>query len=276
MLASLIIMFREVIEAGLIVGIIAAVTRGVRRSGLWIGAGVLSGVLGSCLVAAFVGTIASAFSGAGHEVLNAAILGGAVVMLTWHNVWMARHGRAMALELRQKGMAVAAGRASLFALAFVVAVAVLREGVEVVLFLFGIAVSDGGSGIGLLLGALAGLALGAGVSALTYFGLLTIPPRHLFTVTSTMIAFLAAGMAAQAIAFLEQGGLIAALSATVWNTSHVLSDKSLLGRVLQTLVGYSDRPSQMQLLVYVATLATIFVLMRLLSPRPGQPAVKAS
>ena len=266
MLAALIIVFREVIEAGMIVGIVAAVTKGVRGHGLWIAGGALAGVLGSCLVAVFVGTIASAFSGAGNELFNAAILAVAVVMLAWHNIWMARHGREMATSLKQKGEAVASGRASLWGLALVIAIAVLREGSEVALFLFGISVSDGGSAVAMLLGGLGGLALGAMVSVLTYSGLVRIPARYLFAVTSALIAFLAAGMAAQAIGFLEQGGFVAALNSTVWNTSAILSDRSIPGRVLHTLIGYNDRPSQMQLLVYLATLAAIFGLGRAMAP----------
>jgi len=266
MLAALVIVFREVIEAGMIVGIVAAVTKGVRGHGLWIAGGVLAGLLGSCLVAAFVGTIAAAFAGAGNELFNASILGVAVVMLGWHNIWMARHGREMASDLKQKGRAVASGRASLWGLAVVIAIAVLREGSEVVLFLFGITVADGGSPLALLAGGLGGVALGVLVSILTYAGLVNIPARYLFSVTSLLIAFLAAGMAAQAISFLEQGGFISALGTTVWNSSAILSDRSIGGRILHTMIGYSDRPSQMQLLAYLATLAAIFGLSRMLRP----------
>ena len=267
MLAALIIVFREVLEAGLIVGIVAAVTRGLARNRLWIGGGVLTGVLGSCIVAAFVGTIAATFGGSGHEIFNAAILGTAVVMLAWHNIWMARHGRVLAAELRAAGQAVVTGASSMFGLALVVAVAVLREGSEVVLFLAGVAVSQGVTGWSMLAGGFMGLALGAVASGLTYSGLTAIPTRYLFQATSLLIAFLAAGMAAQAVALLEQGGIIDFLGATVWNTSHILPDGSIPGRILHTLVGYSDRPSLMQLLVYLATIGTILLLMRLTAPR---------
>jgi high-affinity iron transporter len=271
MLAALIIVFREVFEAGLVVGILAAATRNVRHNRLWIAGGVLGGVAGSCLVAAFVAAIAAAFGGSGSELLSAAILGIAVVMLTWHNVWMSRHGRQLALELKAEAEAVASGSRSLLALATVIAITVLREGSEVVMFLFGVAVSKGTTAIGMLGGGAAGLALGALVSVLTYTGLVAIPVRYLFHVLNVLLTLLAAGMAAQAVAFLEQGGLIDMLSATVWNTSAILSDRSLLGSTLHTLVGYSDRPSQMQLLVYAITLATIFFLMRWSAPRPARP-----
>lgn len=267
MLAALIIVFREVIEAGMIVGIVAAVTKGVRGHGLWIAGGVLAGILGSCLVAAFVGVIAASFSGAGNELFNAAILGLAVAMLGWHNIWMAQHGRELANDLKQKGRAVASGRATLWGLALVIAVAVLREGSEVVLFLFGVTVADGGSPLALLVGGLGGLGLGVLVSLLTYAGLVKIPARYLFAVTSALIAFLAAGMAAQAVMFLEQGNFVSMLGGTIWNTSAILSDRGIPGRVLHTLIGYSDQPSLLQLLAYLATLAVIFGAGRWLAPK---------
>ena len=131
MLAALIIVFREVFEAGLIVGIVLAVTGSVPHRNRWIGGGVLAGALAACIVAAFAGALSQLFAGMGQELFNAAILAVAVIMLTWHNVWMARHGREMAGEMRAVGQAVADGTTSLLALAVVVGVAVLREGSEV-------------------------------------------------------------------------------------------------------------------------------------------------
>ena len=269
MLAALIIVFREVFEAGLIVGIVLAVTHGVRGRGWWIGGGVVAGVAAACLVAVFAGALSAAFAGAGQELFNAAILGIAVVMLGWHNVWMARHGRALAAEMRAVGEAVAAGSKTLAGLAVVVGIAVLREGFEVVLFLYGVVVSsEAGSGPGIVAGGIAGLLLAAAVCALTYRGFLRIPSRYLFSVTSVLIAFLAAGMAAQAVAFLEQANAVTGLSQIVWDSSAILSDSTILGRALHTLIGYSDRPTAMQLTVYLAVLAGIFVLMRVLAPTP--------
>ena len=138
MIAALIIVFREVFEAGLIIGIVLAVTRTVPHRNQWIGGGVLAGVLAACLVAVFAGALSNLFAGMGQELFNAAILAIAVVMLTWHNVWMARHGSELAGELRAAGQAVVEGSKSLLALAVVVGVAVLREGSEVVLFLYGV------------------------------------------------------------------------------------------------------------------------------------------
>jgi high-affinity iron transporter len=217
----------------------------------------------------FTRGLSELFGGSGQELFNACILGFAVLMLGWHNVWMARHGRELAAEMREAGAAVAAGSKSLAALAVVVAIAVLREGSEVVLFLYGVAAAAGGAGVGMLIGGAIGLALGALVCLLAYRGLITIPTRYLFAVTSTLIALLAAGMAAQAIAFIEQAGLLTAWGQTVWDTSWILSDESILGRALHTLIGYVDRPTAMQLVAYTATLAVIAVLMKLFAVRPA-------
>lgn len=263
MIGALIIVFREVIEAGLIVGIVLAATRTVPGSRWSIFMGVVAGVLGSCLVAVFTGTLAEAFDGYGQEIFNASILAIAVVTLTWHNVWMARHGSELVGELKKAGRDVLEGSRTLLALAIVVGAAVLREGSEVVLFLYGVALSNGVSAISILLGGMGGLVLGSLVSALTYFGLLRIPTRHLFTVTSWLISFLAAGMASQSAAFLEQAGVVEVLGNTVWDTSAILSEKSLPGRVLHTLIGYSDQPTTLQLLAYVTTLLVIFLATKL-------------
>ncbi len=265
MIGALIIVFREVIEAGLIVGIVLAATQTVPGSRQWVFMGVLAGILGSCLVAAFTGTLAQAFNGFGQEIFNAAILATAVVMLTWHNVWMARHGRELVGELKQAGREVLEGRKTLLALAIVVGTAVLREGSEVVLFLYGVAISDGGSALSIISGGLFGLVLGALVSGLTYFGLLNIPTRYLFSVTSGLIALLAAGMAAQSVSFLEQAGLVEILSNTVWDTSTIVSEKSIAGRILHTLIGYSDQPTVLQFMVYLGTLLAIYVATKIAS-----------
>ena len=271
MLSALLIVFREVIEAGLIVGIVLAATKGVPRRSGFVALGVLGGVLGACLVAAFAGELASLFQGSGQELFNASILLLAVMMLTWHNVWMASHGRQMARELKAAGHEVMTGKRTLAALAIVVGVAVLREGSEVVLFLYGIVAQGGTSNAALAAGGALGLLAGAAVSGLMYFGLLTIPAHRLFAVTSGLITLLAAGMASQAVLFLQNGGYINALTDTVWNTAWLLPEDGIAGRFLHTLVGYSDAPDGAQIIAYLATIALVVGLMRLVGTRQHGP-----
>lgn len=270
MLATALIVFREVLEAGLIVGIVLAATTGVPRRGLWIAGGLAVGIAGAGLVALFADTLSNAFSGVGQELFNAAILIAAVGMLSWHNLWMAGHARELSREMKSLGREVAEGRRTLAAMAVVVAVAILREGAEVVLFLFGIAASGGDRPAEMFAGAGAGIALGAGASWLIYRGLLAIPTARLFSVTNVLIALLAAGMAGQAAVFLVQANVLPSLGDQVWDTSAVVADNSLVGRALHVLVGYADRPMGVQLIAYGLVLVTLVVLGRVLQHQPGR------
>jgi len=122
MLGALIIVFREAIEAGLIIGIVAAVTRGVDGSRRHIAGGVAAGTLGAVIVAAFAERLSQAFAGSGQELFNASVLMLAVVMLAWHNIWMARHGRELAQELSAWAASRSASVAALASLAFASAI----------------------------------------------------------------------------------------------------------------------------------------------------------
>lgn len=275
MISALIIVFREVIEAGLIVGIVLAATTGVPGRERAVTTGVVAGILGACLVAGFAGELANLFQGSGQEFFNASILLLAVAMLTWHNVWMASHGREMARELKAAGHQVRTGERTLTALSIVVGVAVLREGSEVVLFLYGIAAQGGTTATGMVAGGGVGLLGGAVISALMYFGLLKIPAGKLFQVTSGLITLLAAGMAAQAVLLLQNGGLLEYFTNTVWDTSWLIRDDSITGKLLHTLVGYSEAPNGAQLIAYGATVAMILTLMRLVNAPAARQAKHA-
>ena len=260
MLAIALLVFREVLEAALIVSIVAAATRGVPRRGAALFAGMGLGVLGAVLVALGAGRIAALFSGVGQEVFNASVLLAAVLMIAWHVVWMASHGRALATQMQNVGKSVRAGASPLAVLVAVVALAVLREGSEVVLFLYGMLAGGAGHlGTGLALGVAAGVTVGL----LLYFGLLRIPLRHFFGATNTLLILLAAGLAADAVAFLVQADLLPALGEPLWNSSTLLSERSLPGQALHVLVGYTARPVPIQLLAWLATAMLLAVGMRL-------------
>ncbi len=274
MLAALIIVFREVLEAGLVVGVVLAATRGIPYRGLYISAGVLAGVLGAALIAVFANQIANLFEGTGQELLNASVLAVAVIMLVWTGLWMSTHGRQLAMEMKSVGVAVAEGRKPLTALAVVVAVAVLREGFEVVLFLYGVVAGGGVTASSIALGGVLGILAGAAVSGILYFGIIAIPLKHVFQAISILITLLAASLATQSVGLLQSAGYLETWSDPLWDTSSILSEDSILGRVLHALVGYTAQPSGMQLLAYVAVIVVTVVLSRLF--RHPAPAPRAA
>ena len=269
MLGNLILVFREVLEAALIISIVAAATRGVPARARWILAGIGLGVVGAAVVAAFAGAIGEAMSGMGQEWFNATVLLAAVVMIGWHVVWMSRHARELSLHMKAVGNDVSHGKRPMTALLVVIALAVLREGSEVVLFGYGL-VASGSSIADLVLGGGLGLVLGTALGFALYFGLLTIPVRHFFSATNALLVLLAAGLASSAAGKLVQADVLPALVDPLWDSSALLTDDSLLGQTLHILVGYTAQPSGMQMVFYALTAIALLVGMRL--SRPSVPA----
>ena len=275
MLGTAVIVFRETLEAALIVTIVLAATRGIRGRGAWVAGGVAAGIAGAALIAGAAGAIAASFEGVGQELFNAGVLLAAVAMLGWHHLWMAEHGKALASQFRALSDSVRGGAATLGALTLAVGLAVLREGAETVLFVQGLAGKEPASGV--VAGVAPAAAGGALVGTLLYFGLVRIPLRHFFRVTGWMIVALAAGLAAQAARFLEQADLLPPLVPQVWDTSGLLTETSLPGQLLHVLLGYTERPSGMQLVFYAATLSILIVAgtrRRVASP-PTRPLSRA-
>ena len=271
MLAIWILVFREVLEAAMIVSIVAAATRGVPGRWRWIGSGIALGCAGASIVAACAEQLAAAMSGMGQEWFNAGVLLAATTMIGWHVVWMARHGRQLAMEAGRFGDDVSAGRRSITALMLVVALAVLREGSEVVLFAYGMVATGSASG-GLVSGGLLGVLSGVAVGVAMYAGLLRIPMRHFFRATNGLLILLAAGLAAAAAGFLNQADVLPTLANPLWDSSWLLADDSWLGRALHALVGYSAQPSGMQVLVYVSIVALLSGGAHLAAPRRNHVA----
>ncbi|MBW8078348.1 MAG: iron permease [Gallionella sp.] len=260
MLATSVIMFREVLEAALIIAIVLGTSRGIAGRGRWVVGGIGLGLLGALIVAFLANVASSVFSGNGQSILNATILLSAVAMLTWHNVWMSSHGRKYSSAVTAVGSSVQSGHRPLLALLVITFAAVMREGSEAVLFIWAIA-TGGEQSLDMLLGGMGGVVAGIMVGLLLYLGLLRIPVRHFFSITSWLILLLSAGLAAQAAGFLNQAGLLPALGNGVWNTSNILSQTSLIGQLLHILVGYIARPTGIQVVFYIGTFLIILTLM---------------
>ena len=265
MIGSAVIVFRETLEAALIMGIIAAATRGLPARNRWLMLGVGTGIVGSLVVASLTGRIANLAEGAGQELFNAIVLAIAVAMLAWHNIWMSRHGAELARDAKRLGGEVVSGSREMSALGIVIALAILREGSETVLFLYGM-LAGGEQSIGSVL---AGAALGLGGGVLAGFGLyagfLRIPVKWFFTVTGVLILLLAASMASQAAKFLVQADMLPSLGSPIWDTSNLLSTDTLLGSLLHAFLGYESSPAGIQVVFYVTTLILILFGIRALT-----------
>lgn len=276
MFATMLIVFRESLEAALFIGIVAAATGLMPGRTRWLAAGVGAGALGALVLAAMAETLSSWADGIGQDLVNIGVLSVALLMLLWHCVWVSTHSRELADHARQLGAAVRAGERKPWALMTAVALAVLREGAETVLFVGGSIAGAQEPVATIALAGLCGLGLGALVGYVLFLGLSRIPVRRLFWVTNLLIALLAGSMASQLMKALGQAGLVEAWSAPLWDSSSWLAPDSGLGTLLHALVGYEAQPSGAQFAAYVAVLAAIYAGTRLLGrgPVPRPPAAR--
>lgn len=262
-----VIVFRETLEAAMIIGILAAATVGIAgRSRMLLG-GIAAGVVGAIVVAMLTGRIAEMASGTGQDLLNAGILGFAVLMLAWHNIWMSHHGAKLVHQARQVGHAVRGGEKTLLTIFVVIALAVLREGSETVLFIYGLMAGSETSVLEVMTSGSLGLGAGALAGFLLYAGFLRIPTRWFFAATSGLVLLLAAAMASQMARFLVQSDVLPDLGSSLWDTSNVVSNTSAAGALLHALIGYEATPSGLQVVFYITTLIVILAAMWILRCR---------
>ncbi len=257
MYAAAIIVFRESLEAALIISIMMAATRGIPMRGRWVLGGIFAGLAGAAVVASGMQMIANLVDGMGQEFLNVSILLAAVAMLAWHNIWMASHGRELAQQMKSTARAVTDGRSERSVILLVIALAVMREGSETVLFLYGVA-TDSANGIqNTVAGGALGLGAGALIACFLYAGLLRIPVRWFFSATGVLVLLLAASMASQAARLLIQADVLPSLETPIWNTSNFLSQDTVAGAILHGLIGYDAQPAGMQVVAYMGVLIAI-------------------
>lgn len=260
MFSTAIIIFRETIEIAMILGVVLLATRDLPKRLPWIAAGLAAGVCGAGLVALFTQSLGEAMDGVGQEIFNAAVLFSAAIMIGWTVLWMRKHAREMAAQLKKVGQDVTSGNLPLYSLSLIIGLSMLREGAEMVMFIYGMIVS-GQSSASIISGSLFGLSAGSAVGVMLYFGLLKMPARYALSVTSWLLVLLVAGLTSKAAGYLSAAGYFADFSESLWDSSWLLSQESILGQTLHNLVGYNASPSAIQLAFYVLTLSLLLLLM---------------
>jgi high-affinity iron transporter len=257
MIETAIIVFREALEVAIVVALLLAATIGIAGRWLWLGIGLVAGAAGSALIALFANTITDAFSGRGQDLFNAAVLFITAGMVAWTIAWMRGHGSEIAIVTRQTGTRIRAGEAPLYLFATTVAISTLRDGSELVIFLSALRLSGTISMTDIVGGFAIGIAVGIAVGALLYGGVMWTRLRALFALITVLLAFLAAGLAAQAAALLVSSGWLPALLDPLWDMSMILDDGSTAGRLAHSIFGYVSQPSATQVLVYLGMLAIV-------------------
>ncbi len=256
MLQIAIIVFREIVEIAMIIGILSAVTKDLVGRTKWIISGLSLGVVASVVVALFADLISSSMNDNGQDIVNGAILLIASSLVIWTVIWMQKHARSISGELKTVSNEIRSGKKPLYFLAIVAFLNMLREGSEISLFTYSYYIS-GTSLFDVICGLLIGVLLGVVVGVVIYLGMLKIFGRYFLMATSWIMIFLACGLIAQACGFWIDAKLIAPLGNPIWDSSAILSQASWFGKFLHIFFGYIDQPAGIQVIAYFATLAAV-------------------
>lgn len=267
MLQIAVVVFREILEIALIVGILVAATKNIPNRTKWIVAGAVVGMLGSLTLAFFTDAISESLDGMGQEFFNGLILISASLMISWTVLWMQKHARSISGELKKLSASIQEGQKPLYALAIVVFLSVLREGSEIVLFTYSSYIS-GVSLTSIITGLVVGTIFGFLIGGALYLGIIKTFGKYFFLVTTWILVFLACGITASGIGFWVNAEFLPALGNPVWDSSAILSQSTIVGKFLHIFLGYIDQPAGMQVVAYFLNLAILVFGLKKFKNRP--------
>jgi len=275
MLASALITLREGLEAALIVGIVLSVLRKLRRTDrsrpVW--AGVVVAIVVSVAAGLALNRLGVAFEGRGEEIFEGVAMLLAAGVLTWMIFWMQRQGQQIQaeLELDVRRAATTGSAWALFSLAFV---AVVREGIETVLFLTAAAFSA--TPAQTLIGGTLGLTIAIVLGWLMFAAGKRLDVRAFFRVTGVLLLLFAAGLVAYGVHELQEAALIPTFVEHVWDTNHILDERGTVGTLLKALFGYNGNPSLLEVTAYSVYFIVVGVASLQRDPAATMPAAGVS
>lgn len=258
------VVFRECLEIALLLGVILAVTKQLEKSRIYIIAGVMLGTVSAALFAFFTRSITVAFSGLGDEIFNSGVILLTVALIGWTIVWMQGYGIKIKQNLNDLSVKISSGDSSYIMLVLIVAATILREGMEIIILVYSISSVEIIDSNSYLLGLIIGIVSGLTLAVIIYLGLIKIVnQQYIFRISSILLMLVASGFAAEAAGILSSSGIITILSDQLWDSSWLISDRSIYGKFLKMITGYIARPNGLQVVFYVCTLGLINILIQI-------------
>ena len=258
-----VVVFRECLEIAFLFGVIMAVTRPVKNSRPYIILGSVVGVVLAATFALFARKVSHIFGGLGDEIFDSSVILLTSAMISWTVVWMQGYTRKIKKDLGKLSDKITTGATSQFMLVVVVATAILREGTEIILFVYTISSAEKIEAtnyiIGLGIGSFAGLAVGS----VLYLGLIKYAGKYIFTISTVLLTLIAAGLSAQAAGILTSSGIIESFNVQLWDSSWLVEDRSFIGKILNITTGYASKPNGLQIIFYLATIGLITGMMKI-------------
>ena len=261
MLAAILLALREGIEVALVIGLVLSSLKQLGQqklhSALWIGAA--SAATLSLVIALILNWLGAEFDGKGEQIFEGSAMLLAAGLMSWMIFWMRRESSGIRASI-QNGVQKAAGnheRLEIFLIAFT---AVLRDGIELALFLLAARfASDPAQTVS---GAVIGLAIAAALGWSLFTTSMKLNLNRFFLVTNFLLIFFAAGLIGRGIHEFNEASLLPTGIETVWNLSGVLSENSTVGQLFTALLGYSSSPSLSMVIGYILYLGAMLSLFR--------------
>lgn len=259
MLASAIITYREILEICLIIGIISAALENLESRKRILSIGIIGGIALSSIIAFFINYISGSFDDNGQEILNILILSISILCIGITIVWINKNAKDLNHKITIAKQRLINNEINSLALILIIILAISREGAELILFLHGVYAS-GSSLSDMATGVSIGAVIGMSIGIALYAGLVKLPMKYFFKVINVMLVLLAAGMASQLANLLTSADLISVLYTQVWDSSWLIDEGDTAGKILYSLMGYSAKPTQLQLIFYISTIIIISLL----------------
>lgn len=249
-----VVVFRESLEIALLLSIIMAVTKPIQSSRTSIIMGGLLGLVMASLFAFFTRTLTNMIDGLGDELFDSCIILLTSLIISWTVVWMQGYTQRIQKDVGELSNKISSGKANKFMLVLVVAIAIFREGAEILLFIYSISSTESIRVNDYIIGLGLGSFFGVLVGVIIYTGLIKFAGRYVFKISTILLILIAAGLASGAAGILTSSGIIETMSDQLWDSSWLIEDRSITGKLLNIIAGYDARPNGMQLLFYFGTI----------------------
>jgi high-affinity iron transporter len=270
MLGSFLITLREGVEAALIVGILLSYLSKTKQSryNSYVYYGVLAAMLISGFAAYLFTFFLGGFTGRFAKFFEGSVIFLAVVVLTYMVVWMHHQARTVSMELKKKADAAIESK-NLWALSTLSFIAVFREGVETVLFLYALFIqqaADNGAGsanyLSSIFGAFGGIITAIILAFIFFKGFGHVNLKTFFRITGIIIIVIAAGLLAYGVHEFEEAGILPPIIKNIWDINHILDEKGTAGSFLKALFGYNGNPSLLEVTAYVLYYPLVFWMLK--------------
>jgi high-affinity iron transporter len=253
------VLFRELLEIFVILGVITASTQSVQNSKIYIASGILTGLVLTSTLAFFVNNLTFSFGGFGEEVTDVIIIAITVVLVAITAIWVNGADARLRAQINKASSAAEHSTLDKIILITVIAMTIFREGVEIAIFISAFSsayeIPPTEYAIGLGLGMFSGIFAGISI----YYGLNKFAIKYLFKISFIFLTLIAASLASEAAGIMTSIGMISILNTPIWDSSWIISNLSITGRILKILVGYTSKPNCIQIIAYTFTIVLIYI-----------------